>query len=106
MTRFSKIQNGASTRTPPSRENCSRTAPKAGARTTIGSFGLPGRVTSILTPERSEEHTSELQSLMRTSYAEFCLKNSIHPQTTVNRQMTELITATRTKATRDSYQPL
>src|SRR3546814_3123360 len=26
------------------------------------------------TPLRSEEHTSELQSLMRTSYAVFCLK--------------------------------
>src|SRR3546814_8163566 len=26
------------------------------------------------TPERSEEHTSELQSLMRISYAVFCLK--------------------------------
>src|SRR3546814_6369267 len=25
-------------------------------------------------PERSEEHTSELQSLMRSSYADFCLK--------------------------------
>src|SRR3546814_8944043 len=25
-------------------------------------------------PERSEEHTSELQSLMRSSYAGFCLK--------------------------------
>src|SRR3546814_10790361 len=27
-----------------------------------------------LHPSRSEEHTSELQSLMRTSYAVFCLK--------------------------------
>src|SRR3546814_9268918 len=27
---------------------------------------------------RSEEHTSELQSLMRTSYAVFCLKNKIN----------------------------
>src|SRR3546814_7322061 len=27
-----------------------------------------------LDPERSEEHTSELQSLMRISYAVFCLK--------------------------------
>src|SRR3546814_8889268 len=27
------------------------------------------------TSERSEEHTSELQSLMRISYAVFCLKN-------------------------------
>src|SRR3546814_7519298 len=25
--------------------------------------------------DRSEEHTSELQSLMRHSYADFCLKN-------------------------------
>src|SRR3546814_5581646 len=28
----------------------------------------------IATPKRSEEHTSELQSLMRISYAVFCLK--------------------------------
>src|SRR3546814_5289613 len=28
----------------------------------------------ILTADRSEEHTSELQSLMRISYAVFCLK--------------------------------
>src|SRR3546814_1742681 len=28
---------------------------------------------------RSEEHTSELQSLMRTSYAVFCLKKKKHP---------------------------
>src|SRR3546814_2938060 len=27
--------------------------------------------------ERSEEHTSELQSLMRSSYAVFCLKKKI-----------------------------
>src|SRR3546814_1337631 len=30
---------------------------------------------------RSEEHTSELQSLMRISYAVFCLKKKIHNQT-------------------------
>src|SRR3546814_1804280 len=29
--------------------------------------------------ERSEEHTSELQSLMRISYAVFCLKKKNHP---------------------------
>src|SRR3546814_9394978 len=28
--------------------------------------------------ERSDEHTSELQSLMRISYAVFCLKNKNH----------------------------
>src|SRR3546814_4711160 len=30
------------------------------------------------TPARSEEHTSELQSLMRISYAVFCLKKKIN----------------------------
>src|SRR3546814_5218587 len=30
--------------------------------------------------KRSEEHTSELQSLMRTSYAGFCLKKKKHKQ--------------------------
>src|SRR3546814_6870974 len=29
-------------------------------------------------PDRSEEHTSELQSLMRISYAVFCLKKNIN----------------------------
>src|SRR3546814_2433302 len=31
-------------------------------------------VTTAAFPSRSEEHTSELQSLMRISYAVFCLK--------------------------------
>src|SRR3546814_1994677 len=31
--------------------------------------------------ERSEEHTSELQSLMRISYAVFCLKKTTHTHT-------------------------
>src|SRR3546814_4640285 len=30
---------------------------------------------------RSEEHTSELQSLMRNSYAVFCLKKKTHKKT-------------------------
>src|SRR3546814_2427285 len=32
---------------------------------------------------RSEEHTSELQSLMRISYAVFCLKKKKHRNTTI-----------------------
>src|SRR3546814_1641479 len=32
-------------------------------------------------PARSEEHTSELQSLMRISYAVFCLKKKTHNYT-------------------------
>src|SRR3546814_9178762 len=33
-----------------------------------------------VSPGRSEEHTSELQSLMRISYAVFCLKKKKHRQ--------------------------
>src|SRR3546814_6477697 len=35
-------------------------------------------------PARSEEHTSELQSLMRISYAVFCLKKKTYRQTPNN----------------------
>src|SRR3546814_4412231 len=35
-------------------------------------------------PERSEEHTSELQSLMRISYAVFCLKKKTTIYETTN----------------------
>src|SRR3546814_9552644 len=38
---------------------------------------------SILVPVRSEEHTSELQSLMRISYAVFCLKKKKYKYTCV-----------------------
>src|SRR3546814_1122303 len=35
---------------------------------------------------RSEEHTSELQSLMRISYAVFCLKKKKHKRNTKNKK--------------------
>src|SRR3546814_3678724 len=38
--------------------------------------GLPRDL--CLKSNRSEEHTSELQSLMRTSYAVFCWKNKLY----------------------------
>src|SRR3546814_4965504 len=41
----------------------------------------PGK-TAGLGPPRSEEHTSELQSLMRISYAVFCLKKKKQTNTT------------------------
>src|SRR3546814_2228435 len=37
-----------------------------------------GTASYWLQPKRSEEHTSELQSLMRISYAVFCLKKKKH----------------------------
>src|SRR3546814_4590046 len=51
-------------------------------RATAGTVARHGRV--AMTDERSEEHTSELQSLMRISYAVFCLhnKNNIHKHIT------------------------
>src|SRR3546814_7446797 len=43
--------------------------------------GRPDHVVGIVRADRSEEHTSELQSLMRLSYAVFCLKkkNTTNP---------------------------
>src|SRR3546814_6095892 len=43
------------------------------ARETGGLSGEP-----LMNKSRSEEHTSELQSLMRNSYAVFCLKKKKH----------------------------
>src|SRR3546814_4620286 len=39
-----------------------------------GEMSLAARELRELERQRSEEHTSEIQSLMRTSYAVFCLK--------------------------------
>src|SRR3546814_1516716 len=50
-------------------------------RTRLHLFGVKGDAIPYLTA-RSEEHTSELQSLMRISYAVFCLKNKKHLSTT------------------------
>src|SRR3546814_1544653 len=45
---------------------------------------------------RSEEHTSELQSLMRISYAVFCLKKKKHNQE-INKQNTKYYNTTKKK---------
>src|SRR3546814_10913405 len=45
---------------------------------TIAPVGNPNAgKSSLLNALRSDEHTSELQSLMRITYAVFCLKNKI-----------------------------
>src|SRR3546814_5004731 len=50
--------------------------------------GLSGGVLMVLAAPvvllRSEEHTSELQSLMRISYAVFCLKKKIKNKNIIN----------------------
>src|SRR3546814_1299763 len=65
--------------------------PSRGRRPPISSIGGSPCLSSSPTParsRRSEEHTSELQSLMRISYAVFCLKKknqielNLHPSHT------------------------
>src|SRR3546814_4746371 len=64
----------------PSRERPGMTRP---ASATLASPPVAGRRPPPTPPKpprtgRSEEHTSELQSLMRISYAVFCLKKKKH----------------------------
>src|SRR3546814_6876205 len=47
------------------------------------------RHTPPMSSVRSEEHTSELQSLMRISYAVFCLKKTKHNNTQPRSQSTD-----------------
>src|SRR3546814_5972709 len=54
---------------------------------------------------RSEEHTSELQSLMRISYAVFCLKkkNNDHDTLKLYRTTDRIVTITQTEQQSDKY---
>src|SRR3546814_10805806 len=49
----------------------------------VGALGV--NTTYLVTGVRSEEHTSELQSLMRISYAVFCLKKTRNTSTCFNK---------------------
>src|SRR3546814_3175153 len=59
-----------------------------------GHRGAKGEAPENTLAGRSEEHTSELQSLMRISYAVFCLKKK---KTTKNTQKTQTTQATYIK---------
>src|SRR3546814_6359970 len=57
------------------------------AQAALGSGATVGDIRQYIFehfPERSEEHTSELQSLMRISYAVFCLKKKKKYKLTTN----------------------
>src|SRR3546814_3949378 len=60
-------------------------------RSAVGGSRLP---VGSSASSRSEEHTSELQSLMRISYAVFCLKKTI-TQLTIYRRMHALQQGTK-----------
>src|SRR3546814_4138405 len=49
----------------------------------IHTTSFPQLLESTRPPRRSEEHTSELQLLMRISYAVFCLKEKNQKNTTI-----------------------
>src|SRR3546814_8718590 len=51
-----------------------RPTPRTGSRSRSNSCRSCRYCPTSRSPHRSEEHTSELQSLMRISYAVFCLK--------------------------------
>src|SRR3546814_9777936 len=60
-----------------------------GGDTSLPLAALPAMLRSVMASSRgaatrSEEHTSELQSLLRTSYAVFCLKTNKTVHTTDN----------------------
>src|SRR3546814_8156489 len=59
-----------------------RRAALAGRRRRTGCHRHQGPGETRLESRRSEEHTSELQSLMRISYAVFCLKKKTKQNTT------------------------
>src|SRR3546814_1465763 len=56
------------------------------------------RIDASTSGERSEEHTSELQSLMRISYAVFCLKKTKNTTTVNNTSVPEHVKTTTTSA--------
>src|SRR3546814_10843782 len=60
----------------------------------VGVFHYREAVCTILSLRRSEEHTSELQSLMRISYAVFCLKKK---KTRIQHQLNITLNQTSTK---------
>src|SRR3546814_10461343 len=56
--------------------NCSSQLPRRLSLWAAATANLPNRLPESRRSPRSEEHTSELQSLMRNSYAVFCLKKN------------------------------
>src|SRR3546814_1953004 len=67
--------------------------PQAAAPVVPESVAAPAVEVKLEVPVRSEEHTSELQSLMRNSYAALCLqtnKNHIHDDLLYHSRTTHL----------------
>src|SRR3546814_1373721 len=74
----STVRRGSSA----SRPSASRSGSPTNGKSTTSTQPAPASVRPIRRRSRSEEHTSELQSLMRISYAVFCLKKKNDHTTT------------------------
>src|SRR3546814_3761903 len=79
------------------RSACARTGATLSGKPIARSSGRTGSPDiGVQSRPRSEEHTSELQSLMRISYAVFCLKKKKkikkhnHKVTTINRHKSKI----------------
>src|SRR3546814_3369483 len=72
--RFAGCQAGAVANAKDVRVDSESLCPKGAVHDDIGRLSSYARQRLQQIPIRSEEHTSELQSLMRISYAVFCLK--------------------------------
>src|SRR3546814_5996181 len=62
-----------------------------GAHGAMPHLGVDPVMAAVQLAQRSEEHTSELQSLMRISYAVFCLKKKKPETITNNKQRHRII---------------
>src|SRR3546814_1504986 len=83
-------------RHPDRRDRDTRRHPRGPRAARIGRVGGSGP-SKEPTTHKSEEHTSELQSLMRISYAVFCLKKKKTYQTHTTHHNTTKITTTHAK---------
>src|SRR3546814_9693780 len=94
---------GAHASAPDSMKSKSSTRLSAATTTTTALKPIPSRQLSWMKPiewpktpitmlarySRSEEHTSELTSLLRISYADFCLKKQTHIENNHNNLLTK-----------------
>src|SRR3546814_5328225 len=69
----------------------SRTVEHEGFRFDIGGHRFFSKSQEVVDLWRSEEHTSELQSLMRISYAVFCLKKKKQTQPIYSTQLINIL---------------
>src|SRR3546814_7347678 len=96
--RLSTPMTGASSGSPYQAAMASRARKRA-----MPSGQAIAKATEYAVSSRSEEHTSEVQSLMRISYAVFCLKTKKNPQTKYHRAAHNSETDASYQTGRSSY---